>query len=129
MKKISSSTWLFIAAGVVAVGLIGYAAVKGSTPSPYDDFAKCLSEKGVTMYGAWWCPHCTNQKRLFGNAFKYVTSVECSPNGAKSFTAQECKDADIQSTPTWTFADGTRQTGEMSLEALAEKTSCALPTL
>ncbi len=37
-----------------------------------DDFAKCLSEKGVTMYGAAWCSHCQNTKKTFGQSFQYV---------------------------------------------------------
>jgi len=127
MKKQSSSLWLFVVAGLVGVGIIAFAVMQGRTPSSYDTFAQCLTEKGTKMYGAWWCPHCTNQKKLFLGAFDKVDSVECSPNGAKTFTSQECKDAGITSTPTWTFSDGTRVTGEMSLEDLSAKTSCPLP--
>ena len=43
-----------------------------------DDFAKCLTQKSVVMYGAYWCPHCQAQKKLFGSSFKYVNYVECT---------------------------------------------------
>ena len=28
--------------------------------------AKCLTSKDVKMYGTSWCPHCNNQKEMFG---------------------------------------------------------------
>ena len=126
--KLSSSAWLFVAAGLAVIGLIVFAVMQGRTPANYEAFAQCLTDKGVKMYGAWWCPHCTAQKKLFLGAFENVSYVECSPNGAKSFTAQECIDQNITNTPTWTFADGTRVTGEMSLEDLSAKSSCPVPT-
>ena len=30
------------------------------------ELAKVLREKGATMYAAYWCPHCSRQKELFG---------------------------------------------------------------
>lgn len=46
------------------------------------ELAKKMREKGVTMYGAYWCPHCSRQKELFGQeAWSYVNYVECSPQG------------------------------------------------
>lgn len=45
-----------------------------------DSLAKCLSDKGVKMYGAFWCGHCQNQKAEFnGNLEKYNIYVECDP--------------------------------------------------
>ena len=31
--------------------------------------AKHLSQKGVRMYGAYWCPYCDKQKELFDNVY------------------------------------------------------------
>lgn len=46
------------------------------------ELAKRMQEKGITMYGAYWCPHCSRQKELFGQeAWKYVSYVECAPKG------------------------------------------------
>lgn len=129
MKKIPSSYYLYGAAAIVVVGLFAAIianAVKSSVPSVYDGFAQCLTEKGVKMYGAWWCPHCQNQKDLFGSAFDYVDYVECSPGSSKVMAAQ-CKDAGIEGYPTWVFADGSKASGEQSFEQLSEKSSCPLP--
>ena len=40
-----------------------------------------------------------SEKKLFGDAFKKVNYVECSPNGSKTMS-QECKDAGVESYPT-----------------------------
>ena len=40
--------------------------------------ARHLREKGAVMYGAHWCPHCSEQKALFGDAAKDVPYVECA---------------------------------------------------
>lgn len=118
--------WLFAVAGVVVVGLIGYAAWKGGAPSIYDGFAQCLAEKNVKMYGAWWCSHCAAQKKEFGTSFEYVPYVECSPNGSKTMSVQ-CENDGITGYPTWVFADGSRLGGERTLEELSQKTGCELP--
>jgi hypothetical protein len=46
------------------------------------ELAKLLNEKGITMYGAYWCPHCSRQKELFGaEAWGNMNYVECAPKG------------------------------------------------
>ena len=94
-------------------------------PGKYDTLATCMKEKGVKFYGAFWCPHCRDQKKLFGNSAKLLPYVECSTPDASGQT-QICIDAKIESYPTWEFADGTRQSGDMTPEELASKTQCPL---
>ena len=91
----------------------------------YDDFAICLKEKGAVFYGAFWCSHCNNQKILFGSSKDLMPYVECSTPDMQQ--NEICKDKKIEGYPTWEFADGSRLTGEVSLEMLAQKTSCVLP--
>ncbi len=129
MKKIPSSYFLYGASGLAVVALVALIAtnkVATTAPSPYDGFAQCLADNGMKMYGAWWCPHCNDQKALFGSAFKKVSYVECSPNQSKTMS-QECKDAKIEGYPTWVLADDSRLSGQQTLETLAEKSGCALP--
>lgn len=91
--------------------------------SDYDSFAQCLAEKGVVMYGAFWCPHCEAQKLRFGDSFQYMTYVECSlPD--RSGQTQVCIDAKIESYPTWEFSNGSRIEGEIELIGLAKITGC-----
>lgn len=127
MKPFSSSTALIAGSVLVVVGLLGYAVFKSAAPSVNDGFAQCLTDKGVKMYGAWWCPHCQAQKKLFGTAFSKINSIECSPNNTKTMSEQ-CKADGIESFPTWVFPDGTKVTGEQSFTSLGAKSGCELPT-
>lgn len=91
----------------------------------YDEFAQCLTQKGVKMYGAYWCPHCNNQKKAFAGSWKHIDYIECSlPNkGGQSTT---CQEADIQAYPTWELPDGQRIEGELSMKRLSELSGCTL---
>jgi hypothetical protein len=44
----------------------------------YDQFAKCLAAKNAKMYGLYWCPHCLEQKKMFGKSIQYVPYQECA---------------------------------------------------
>lgn len=87
----------------------------------FDEFAKCLADKEVAMYGADWCPHCQNEKRAFGDSFRFVPYVEC-PDDPK-----QCLAAGIAGFPTWIFPDGRRFEGEQGLEKLSAESGCQLP--
>lgn len=94
----------------------------------YDAFAKCLSDKKVVMYGAYWCPHCAEQKEQFGASFKFVPYVECGVQGNLRAEQQVCKDADIKHFPTWQFPPmGERVERVLPMEDLSERTGCSLP--
>jgi hypothetical protein len=118
-----------ITAIVVALvaALVGGLVYWQSLPGKYDDLAKCLKDKGAVFYGAFWCPHCQNQKATFGKSAKYLPYVECSLPSGQGIT-NECKAREdiIKGYPTWLFPDGTTMSGEISLEVLAERTSCPL---
>jgi hypothetical protein len=83
--------------------------------------AEKLTSAGVTMYGAFWCPHCSNQKEMFGNAaWSRVKYVECAGQGYNG-SPGTCAAAKVEGYPTWVFADGTQVSGERSLEDLAKQ--------
>ena len=115
-----------VAVGLIVVAGIAYLVYDANRPGPLDQFATCLKDKGAVFYGAFWCPHCKNEKALFGNSARLLPYVECSlPDG--SGQNQTCNDKQVQSYPTWEFADKSRQTGEVPLKTLSEKTGCVLP--
>lgn len=117
---------IFIAAVVIIVGGFGlYQAFKPVPPSKLDGFAECLKTSGAEFYGAFWCPHCQEQKAEFGTSAKYLPYIECS-NPDQSQT-QICIDKKIESYPTWYFKDGTSQSGKLELQTLTDKTGCVLP--
>ena len=96
-----------------------------STPGQYDDLAQCLTDKGVKMYGAYWCPHCQNQKKAFGKSFDKINYVECALPGVQGQT-KRCDDADITGYPTWVMPDGEKLSGEQRPEELADAVDCSL---
>lgn len=111
----------------VVLGIIIFKASRGSAgPGIYDEFAQCLTDSGAKMYGAYWCPHCANQKKMFGSSVKYIPYVECDVNGDNS-QMELCEANGVQRYPTWVFADGTRKEGEIPLRTLASITNCSLP--
>ncbi len=118
---------IIIVVALVAVGGVFYfLSMQETGPSKYDDFAKCLKDKGVLFYGAFWCQHCQVQKSMFGSAKQYLPYVECStPDG--NGRLQACIDQAITTYPTWVYPDQSRTVGEVNLDQLAEKSGCELP--
>ncbi|HEX7928205.1 MAG TPA: vitamin K epoxide reductase family protein, partial [bacterium] len=79
-----------------------------------------LTERGAKFYGAYWCPHCQEQKRLFGASAQRLPYVECSPGGPQGPSAPECVAQGIRSFPTWIFPDGDRISAVQPPEDLAK---------
>ena len=81
--------------------------------------AEHLTTIGAKEYGAYWCPHCFQQKQLFGKeAFTKAPYVECATDGVNAQT-KACQDAGVKAFPTWVIK-GTTYSGVQSLEKLAE---------
>lgn len=83
--------------------------------------AEHLTKQGVIMYGAFWCPHCFEQKQLLGKeAFEKVKYIECDPAG-KNPQTQACVDVGIRSFPSWKI-NGEILPGVKTPEELAQLT-------
>jgi glutaredoxin len=80
--------------------------------------ANHLDETGATMYGAYWCPHCADQKEMFGSAIDQVPYVECAADGENA-QPQLCQEKGIQGYPTWEI-NGEFYPGTQPLDKLAE---------
>jgi uncharacterized membrane protein len=103
-------------------------AVPGQTGDPVTTqsspaaiaLAKHLKASGAKLYTAWWCPHCHDQKQLFGKpAVKELPLIECDPQGQNP-QVEACKAADLQGFPTWVI-NGEKFSGTRPLKLLAEK--------
>lgn len=81
--------------------------------------AQHLAETGAKMYGAWWCPHCHDQKQLFGlPAAKNIPYIECDAAGQNPQDGLCRSVPEVNSYPTWEI-DGQFYRGTQSLETLA----------
>ena len=95
-----------------------YAVPAGDGSGFEGALARHLREKGAVMYGAHWCPHCTEQKALFGAAAKDVPYVECAADAVNG-RPDLCQKAGVKSFPTWVMGTERRE-GTQSLRALAD---------
>ncbi len=127
---ISSSDWLrkAVYAVLIVAAFAGAYYLGNRRQHKYDNFARCLKDRGLTMYGAYWCPHCQEQKKLFGASFEYAPYVECGVQGDIRAEQQVCKDAGIKHFPTWQFPPtGQREERVFELDELSQRSGCPLP--
>ena len=89
-----------------------------STPAK-EALATHLSRTGVVIYTAYWCPHCHEQKELFGKqAAAKLTQVECAADG-KNSQATLCESKKIDGFPSWEI-NGKVDSGVKTLNQLAD---------
>jgi hypothetical protein len=93
----------------------------------YDSFAKCLAAHQAKMFGLYWCPHCADQKAMFGAAFRYVPYQECAIKDKPGEMATECKTAGVKLFPSWQFGANPPVQGVFPMQELSDKTGCTLP--
>lgn len=119
--------WLALTAipAAIVIGALHLQASEKTARGPEDRYLRGLAERvadsGALFYGASWCPHCQEQKALFGASQDRLPYVECSPGGPRGAVASACLAADVQSYPTWVFPDGSRLTAVMSVRELADR--------
>ena len=81
--------------------------------------AEHLTAVGARMYTAYWCPHCHEQKELFGRqATAKLQVIECAPDGRNS-QKELCDAKKIDGYPTWEI-NGKLDSGVKPLPRLAE---------
>ena len=82
--------------------------------------ADYLKASGAVMYTAYWCPHCHEQKELFGRqATEKLAVVECAPDGRNSQKAL-CDTKKIEGYPSWEIK-GVISSGLKPLDQLADQ--------
>jgi len=129
------SQWLSrvapIAGGLILLLHLNYMGFLGMGPKEEDPLATALADHltqaGVKFYGASWCPHCQQQKELFGKAARRLPYIECSPEGQDKPLAPACVAADIKSYPTWVFKNK-RIESVLGLKELADETGFKMTT-
>ena len=81
--------------------------------------AEHLTKEGAVMYNAYWCPHCHDQKEMFGKeAAEKLKLVECAKDGFNN-QRELCEAKGITGFPTWEI-NGSLDSGVKSLKELAE---------
>tara|TARA_Y100001968_G_scaffold170851_1_gene156260 strand:- start:1003 stop:1944 length:942 start_codon:yes stop_codon:yes gene_type:complete len=81
--------------------------------------AEHLTKEGAVMYNAYWCPHCHDQKEMFGKeATAKLNLVECAKDGFNN-NRKLCEAKGITGFPSWEI-NGSIDSGVKSLKELAE---------
>ena len=90
--------------------------------------AEHLTASGAKIYTAYWCPHCHDQKELFGRqATEKLTVIECAPDGRNS-QRELCEAKKIEGYPSWEI-QGQLDSGVKPLAKLAEASGYQGPAL
>lgn len=126
------ASWRLGSGGVALVAIavlhLHYAGAFDPAAGPEDphlrEIAEALTASGAKFYGATWCPHCMDQKKLFGAAARYLPYVECAPNGPRTPQATECVAQEIKGYPTW-IINGNRYERMLSVSQLAAMSGVA----
>lgn len=133
--KLSASYIGVLSLAVAATVILGASLVQAEktgeanshtydTLGPADSFqtglAMHMADHGAVMYGSYKCPHCNQQKQMFGEAFRYIKYVECNPKGENA-NPSLCFAKGVMNYPTWEI-DGKFYEGAMPLEQLSKIT-------
>ena len=113
-----------ISSNVKEAGIPPAVTTKSSTSSLR--LAEHLTSAGVVMYSAYWCPHCHDQKQLFGEeATKALEIVECATDGQNN-NAKLCREKKLEGFPSWEINQFI-ESGVKSLKELADLTDYTGP--
>jgi len=110
--------------GVLIVGVLHlhysgwFDAAAGPEDPQLQALVTHLDQTGARFYGAYWCPHCQEQKTIFFASAKRLPYVECSSGGRGSALTAPCAKAHIQTYPTWIIGER-RITGLQTPQELA----------
>jgi uncharacterized membrane protein len=82
--------------------------------------ARHLKKIGAKEYIAWWCPHCHEQKLIFGKeAYSEIDHTDCVTADNPRIPKDVCIAAKIEGYPTW-IINGKSYSGVQNLEELAK---------
>lgn len=128
MSRIRGVDVLACLALVAGGGILKVAAQPWNQPIPEPatestaqtiQLADQLNAVDAKFFGAHWCPACKKQMKLFGKqAGRRLNYVECGLPEKYPDQVRQCRDAQIQSIPTWTRPGSARLEGVQSINTL-----------
>ena len=105
---------------IVIVGLSAYMVTSNMNKAgDYDTFARCLTEKGVVVYGNDYCQYTVKQLNFFGKSKESLNYVKCAENPVL------CDEKKVTITPTWEI-NGKMYEQVQTFEQLAAYSGCVL---
>lgn len=105
---------LITIAVIIGVIIIAFLILNKNPPETPEEIIKCIGENSV-LYIQFGCHACEIQEDMFGENYKYLTTIDC-------FVERD-KCPGITKTPTWAI-NNQLYTGVRSIEELKELTGC-----
>ena len=119
-KKINFKKYFVFTAIILAIIFLSLSVNSYmKRPGQYNDFAKCLTEKGAVIYGNDFCSYTAQQLNFFGKSKEYLNYVKCINN------EELCNNRGISVTPTWEI-NGESYSGVQTFKRLSAITGCNL---
>ena len=125
---------------LATIAILSLAGCSQTSDPKITALATCLADNGIKEYGAFWCPNCAKQEKMFGNAYAIIKDrevyIECDPrcsvpkenlpvacNGIVGQT-DLCLEKGVTKYPHWEFPNGDILLGVQELKTLADKAGC-----
>lgn len=108
---------------LISLSLVIVGCSKNSPSTEWSElvsFAECVTQAWAIFYGTERCPHCQNQKKLFGTSIEKINFIDCDKQSAL------CQAAWVTGYPTWKFADWSVLQWTQPLDVIASKTNCSI---
>jgi len=99
---------------ILLVIIIAIIIMNNRVSNTDEQTAKCIGQNSI-LYTQLGCHACENQKKIFGENYKYLRVIDC-------FYEREKCDG-ITGTPTWEIS-GQKIIGVQSIDKLKELTGC-----
>jgi len=117
-SKITTAAVIAVASGIIGYGIFWRVASNPANAVVDEQIAQCLQGKDIKFYGAYWCPHCQEQKKILGGYLRSIKYIECTEN------PEVCTAAKVKAYPTWVFPDGTRKEGALPFAEILKLSAC-----
>jgi len=119
-KKINFKKYfIFLGVTLTIILLVFSANSYMKRPGQYNDFAKCLTEKGAVVYGNDYCSYTIKQLNFFGKSKEFLNYMQCASN------QELCDSKAVSITPTWEI-NGKTYSGVQTFEMLSGVTGCEI---
>ncbi len=107
-----------VALGLIVAIVAYFLLLPSDGPAKYDELAKCLTSKGISMGGTEWCSSCKGQKQVLGSSFQYIDYHDCDKE--KGW----CDAKGVTGYPTWVFPNDVTYPGAKSIHGLRTLSGC-----
>ncbi|PRP79085.1 hypothetical protein PROFUN_13147 [Planoprotostelium fungivorum] len=121
MYVLRKMIYTVIAAHILIIVLLNLQP--GVPAAKLEKFTQCMTDNGVSVWGADGCISCQRQKQIFGDSFSNLRYINCETRQA------ECEAEKITDTPTWVKkreGKEERVLGFQSFSRLEEFSGCRL---